>query len=171
MTAAAKKGAVADARIVAAGEAFSAAQMGALEKEAAALEDEDLGARISGESVILDLCEAGDEAAYMERLLRVFGNRTQIGFERMRRPPPAGLKGRILEPLRRLFWMLMRWPHDWAAFQQSAVNEQMIKALTLEVRLRTRETTLLRQRVEALEHGRSVQSPPADAGFSRGAQI
>jgi len=137
--------------VLAGGQAFSPEQMRALRAGAAAMADADLAERIAGESVILDLCDVADEAAYLDRLLQVFGNRTQIGFERMRRPPARGLKGRLLEAGRRVLWSLMRGPHDWAAFQQNAVNEQAIKALALEVRLRQREGEALRSRLEALE--------------------
>ena len=139
------------ARVLAGGQSFSAEALRALQDDAAALADADLAERIAGESAILDLCGAPDEAAYQARLLDIFGNRTQIGFERMRRPPANGLKGRLLEALRRVLWSLMRGPHDWAAFQQNAVNEQAIKALALEVRLRRRESEALRTRLDALE--------------------
>jgi hypothetical protein len=138
-------------RVLAGGQAFSEGQLRALQEDAAAIQDADLAERIAGESAILGLCGARDEEAYQDRMLEIFGNRTQIGFERMRRPPARGLKGRLLETLRRVLWSLMRWPHDWAAFQQNAVNEQSIKALALEVRLRRRESEALRARLEALE--------------------
>ncbi len=139
------------ASVLVGGQAFSAEALRALQDDAAAIADADLAERIAGESAILGLCGARDEAAYQDRLLEIFGNRTQIGFERMRRPPAKGPKGRLLEALRRVLWSLMRWPHDWAAFQQNAVNEQAIKALVLEVRLRRREGEALRARLEALE--------------------
>lgn len=138
-------------RVLAGGQAFSEEQLRALQADAAAIRDADLAERIAGESAILGLCGAGDEAAYQDRLLDIFGNRTQIGFERMRRPPARGLKGRVLEAVRRVLWSLMRGPHDWAAFQQNAVNEQATKALALEVRLRRRENEALRTRLEELE--------------------
>lgn len=138
-------------RVLAGGQAFSAGQLRALQDDAAAIVDADLAKRIAEESAILELCAAGDEAAYLDRLLVIFGNRTQIGFERMRRPPARRLKGRLLEAFRRLLWSLLRGPHDWAAFQQNAVNEQAIKALMLEVRLRRREGEALRTRLAALE--------------------
>lgn len=141
----------ADVRVLAGGQAFSADQLRVLRADAAVLHDPDLAERIAGESAILGLCGTRDEAAYQDRLLQIFGNRTQIGFERMRRPPARRLKGRLLEAVRRVLWSLMRGPHDWAAFQQNAVNEQSIKALALEVRLRRRESEALRARLEALE--------------------
>ncbi len=144
------------ARVLAGGQAFSADQLRALQADAAALHDPDLAERIAGESAILDLCGARDEVAYQDRLLQIFGNRTQIGFERMRRPPARGLKGRLLEAVRHVLWSLMRGPHDWAAFQQNAVNEQAVKALALEVRLRRRESEVLRARIEALERAAGV---------------
>ncbi len=145
-------------RVLAGGQAFSTGQIRALQDDAAAIQDADLAGRIAGESAILGLCGARDEAAYQDRLLEIFGNRTQIGFERMRRPPARGLKGRLLESLRRVLWSLMRGPHDWAAFQQNAVNEQAIKALVLEVRLRRREGDALRARLEALERSVGLES-------------
>ncbi len=138
-------------RVLAGGQSFSTGQLRALQADAAAIDDFDLAERIAGESAILDLCGAGDEAAYQDRLLTIFGNRTQIGFERMRRPPARGVRGRLLAAVRRLLWSLMRGPHDWVAFQQNAVNEQAIKALALEVRLRRREGEVLRTRLDALE--------------------
>ncbi len=138
-------------RVLAGGQAFGAGQICALQGDAAAIRDDDLADRIAGESAILALCGARDETVYQERLLEIFGNRTQVGFERMRRPPAKGLKGRLLEATRRVLWSLMRGPHDWAAFQQNAVNEQAIKALALEVRLRRRESEALRARLEVLE--------------------
>lgn len=138
-------------RVLAGDQPFSAGALRALQADAAAIDDADLAKRIAEESVILDLCAARDEAAYLDRLLDIFGNRSQIGFERMRRPPAKGLKGLLLEPVRRVLWSLMRGPHDWAAFQQNAVNEQTLKALALEVRLRRRENEALRIRLDALE--------------------
>jgi len=138
-------------RVVVDGALFSPRQLDDLREEARALRDDDLAGRMAGESVILDLREARDESDFMARLLKRFGNRTQIGFERMRRPPARGLKGKVLEAVRRVLWSLMRGPHDWAAFQQNAVNEQTIRALALEVRLRRREGEALRARLEALE--------------------
>ncbi len=142
--------------VLAGGQAFSAEQLRVLRDDAAALRDPDLAERIAGESAILDLCGAHDESAYQDRLLRIFGNRTQIGFERMRRPPARGLKGWLLEAVRRVLWSLMRGPHDWTAFQQNAVNEQAVKALALEVRLRRCESETLRSRLEALERAAGV---------------
>ena len=156
----------AGARVLARGQAFSAEQLRVLRADAAALHDPDLAERIAGESAILGLCGARDEAAYQDRLLHIFGNRTQIGFERMRRPPARGLKGRLLETVRRVLWSLMRGPHDWAAFQQNAVNEQAVKALALEVRLRRRESEALRARLEALE--RAVAPGGLAAGGTKG---
>lgn len=153
-------------RVVVDGVLFSPRQLDDLCEESRALRDDDLAERIAGESVILDLREAHDESDFMARLLKRFGNRTQIGFERMRRPPAHGLKGKALEAVRRVLWSLMRGPHDWAAFQQNAVNEQTIRALALEVRLRRREGAALRARLEALE--RAVEPAGTRGGTMTG---
>jgi len=119
------------------------------QEAATLLVDGDLADRLSGEMRVM--MRGKDEQSTLLRLLDVVGGRTQIGFERMRRPPVAGMRGRILETVRRVLWSLMRWPHDWLAFQQNAVNEQVVRLLTLEVQARRREAAALHQRVEALE--------------------
>jgi len=138
-------------RIAVGGAYLPASQIDQLRQEASALlVDSDLSDRLAGEIPVM--AHGTDEEATLLRLLDVVGGRTQVGFERMRRPPAMGLRGRILEAVRRVLWGLMRWPHDWLAFQQNAVNEQVIRLLTLEVQARRREAAALRLRLDALQH-------------------
>lgn len=148
-------------RVFVGGEAVAGGTLAAFREAAATLQDADLSARIAGESEILDLSEAGNESAFLDLLLKRYGTRTQLDFSRMPRPPVRGLKGTLLAPIRRVFWSLMRWPHDWAAFQQNAVNEQAAKALALAVQHYRRENVALLARIEALEQAR-------DAGHAAG---
>lgn len=155
-----------DCRVTVAGVDCSGDLGVAIKQAAAMLTDADLEARISGESVILELCDAADESAYLARLLRIFGGRTQLSFSRMRRPAGGEWKARILEPVRRVLWSLMRYPHDWVAFQQSAINEQAMKTLALEVQLRVTEAAALRARVEALEKALALTTDRHDGGVA-----
>jgi hypothetical protein len=45
----------------------------------------------------------------------------------------------------------MRYPHDFMAGHQNAVNAHLLRALELETRLRRRETAALRERIAALD--------------------
>jgi hypothetical protein len=147
-------------RVLVGGQALQATELTELQQAAATLSDADLAERIAGETEILDLCTAPDESAYLERLLQIYGTRTQLDFSRMPVPSSKGIKGKLLAPLRRLLWGLMRYPHDWTAFQQNAVNEQAIKALSLAVKEQRRENALLRKRVDALEQAGDTVGDP-----------
>ncbi len=129
--------------------------------QAAALPGKWVGERLRGESPILDLGEATSEQEFLDRHLKIFGTRTHLGFDDFSFPPGRSFVGRVVGLFRRLGWRIMRPPHEWVAFQQTAVNIQLYQALELEVRLRKRENAELRERLHALEAAAGGSLPEA----------
>jgi hypothetical protein len=127
-----------------------------LELKAAAvrLDNSELAGLLAGEAEILKLGEAADESAFLTQQLKLLGFRTEVDPGTCAPPRTTGWTGWFITLARRLLWRLMRYPHDFMAGHQNAVNAHLLRALELETRLRRRETAALRERIAALEAGR-----------------
>jgi len=109
------------------------------------------------ESAVLELGNAQNETEFQDRQFAIFGVRTQLSLSKFELPTTAGAVGKLVNLIRSLLWRVTRHPHDWTIFHQNNINEQVIRTLEHEVRLRRREATELRERLAALE-GRVAQS-------------
>ncbi len=127
---------------------------------AEALHDAGLAGLLEGESEILRLGAAANEAEFLDRQIAVLTRRTQVDMDGCETPPAAGPASRVMRVLRRILWRLMRYPSDFIAFNQNAINCQFVHALELEARLRRRETEALRRRLAAIEADRRGGEPP-----------
>lgn len=113
---------------------------------------------------VVAIRSAADEAENLEQWLAMLrahhGIRTEP-FDVPVRPGPAGaVAGRV----RRFLWKLLRYQHDRTAFQQSAVNIQVVLALEAVARSLGREVRELRARLDEFE-----RRPGAGQGGEGGA--
>jgi hypothetical protein len=77
----------------------------------------------------LELAEARSEEEYLSLLIGQLRTQGAIRVERFETPRQAGLMGRLMTPVRRLLWKLLRHQHEAMAFQQNAVNAQVAAGL------------------------------------------
>jgi hypothetical protein len=107
---------------------------------------------LSDELSILDLRDAEDEAAFLDKLVEIYGERTQIDLEKCRLPSGSGgAVSKLVGALRSFAWRLLKFAFGWLVFNPNVINDQQVTALAHEVRLRQKENAELRSRIEELE--------------------
>ncbi len=99
----------------------------------------------------LSLRAAQSDADYLERLVGLLRCRSAYDTLDFDMPVRPGRVGRLMRPLRKMLWKLLRYQHDRIAFRQNMINGFLVGALEFEVAERRRETDELRQRLERLE--------------------
>ena len=120
--------------------------------EAAGLRLPGFERRLSDELSILDLKNAEDEAAFLDKLVEIYGERTQIDLAKCRLPSGSGgAVSKLVGALRSFIWRLLKFAFGWLVFNQNVINEQQVVALAHEVRLRQKENADLRSRIEEIE--------------------
>jgi len=119
--------------------------------------------RVADESAILTLGNVTRETEFLQRHLDIFCVRNHLGFGDLAFHPGRRWFGGIVNALRRLGWRVLRQPHDWLAFQQNALNTQLLTALRHEVRLRQKENADLRERIAALEASAGASQQESDS--------
>lgn len=91
------------------------------------------------------------ENCYHEHFLRLLRYRDAVDTLDFGIPRKPGFIGWWLSRLKQVLWRLLRHQHDRLAFRQNLINGLFTEALENEHRLRMRETSELRQRLEELE--------------------
>lgn len=120
------------------------------------------GALLDRETPVLTEGWRGEAATFAERQLALMAVRQCVDTGEFVLSVRAGALGAAMSWVRRFLWKLLRYQHDWMAFRQSAINEQLLHALVLERRARAHERQDLERRLAALE-----ARAPASAGPAR----
>jgi len=101
------------------------ATAGAAAGSAKAVSDPALDLLIEGESAVLELRRAANEADYLRRhiaLMRIRASLDPARFTLSGRRGLAGLAGLFV---RRVAWRLLRYQHEWFAFHENAILNQL----------------------------------------------
>lgn len=77
----------------------------------------------------LSLGRTANQTEYLARLLTLLRTHGAVRTDIVTVPVPPGWRGRLLKPLRRLQWRVLRYQHDRIAFQQNTIHHQIATAL------------------------------------------
>jgi len=104
----------------------------------------------------LCLARSANETEYLSRLLELLRTRDGLRTATFDIPAPPGVFGRLLRLLRRFQWRVFRYQHDRMAFQQNALNGQIVAALEFLREEYRRDLARLETKVAALEAQRAA---------------
>ncbi len=106
---------------------------------------------IAPEIAALSLREAGSEADYQERLIRLIRYRNNVDTLPFDIPNRGGLRGRCMVLVKRVLWKLLRYQHNHIIFRQNLINALYSSTLEFEREQRLAEITRLEARIKELE--------------------
>lgn len=92
-----------------------------------------------------------DADEYMAHYCRLLRLRYAISTEPFPIPGKAGATGHLLRRIKGFLWKALRYQHDRMAFQQNAVNEQVISALEFQREAGKNALLTLERRIRELE--------------------
>jgi hypothetical protein len=105
------------------------------------------------------LAAAANEQEYQQRLIDLLREQSAVDIGAVTLPAAPGWRGRLLGPLRRFWWRLLRHQHEQVTLQHNAVHELQAAALAYEHELTARRLADLEQRLAKLEQGRTDAGP------------
>jgi len=111
------------------GEERDESPVAGVRQTAALLADRELDLLIQGESGILSLGAARDEAEYLSRHIELMRIRSCVDPSLFRPASRPGFLGRLGRQVRRLLWRVLRHQHDWFVFQDNAIHYQLASEL------------------------------------------
>ena len=123
----------------------------ALERQARNRPASALTRRIADERDVLALKASDSESVWLDRHLDLLRNRNCLDTNAFAVCAGRGPAGRLLFGLRRFFWKILRYQHDWHVFQQNSVNVQLSYGLEFERDERRRQAADLDRRMQVLE--------------------